>query len=261
MKISASVVLSLFASQAALAAIDGPMYPPTNGVTYAGTGDAASGTGRLNTYADMSLDGIAARWWGDAGTPIVNSLSNNANDVVEFNTTLSDLPQGVAVYDGTSAFTYLVSGSGFTTRTVQTRLTISTTDSLDDPIPMLLGSDLGIAAAAVAQVDADDFNARLLFEARDPVSGNWTPTNDLFNAYSTPQGSSTLFSINAGFYEESVPYCPADFNMDGGIDGTDVSDFFTAWENGQASADVNDDGGIDGTDVGVFFAAWEAGGC
>ncbi|MBS0197490.1 MAG: hypothetical protein JSR77_12100 [Planctomycetes bacterium] len=55
--------------------------------------------------------------------------------------------------------------------------------------------------------------------------------------------------------------CPADFNQDGGIDGTDVSAFFDRWEVGQCDADVNNDGGVDGTDVSVFFAAWEAGGC
>ncbi len=55
--------------------------------------------------------------------------------------------------------------------------------------------------------------------------------------------------------------CPADFNLDGGIDGADVSAFFGRWEAGQCDADVNADGGVDGNDVSVFFAAWEAGGC
>jgi len=29
-----------------------------------------------------------------------------------------------------------------------------------------------------------------------------------------------------------TPDCPADFNMDGGIDGSDVEAFFERWENG-----------------------------
>jgi len=58
-----------------------------------------------------------------------------------------------------------------------------------------------------------------------------------------------------------APPCPADFNQDGGIDGADVQDFFTAWEAGDAAGDVNFDGGVDGADVETFFAAWEAGGC
>ena len=55
--------------------------------------------------------------------------------------------------------------------------------------------------------------------------------------------------------------CPADFNEDGGIDGSDVDRFFAAWEAGDCDADVNSDGGVDGSDVDTFFAAWEAGGC
>ncbi|MBL8999641.1 MAG: hypothetical protein JNK25_00730 [Phycisphaerae bacterium] len=56
-------------------------------------------------------------------------------------------------------------------------------------------------------------------------------------------------------------FCPADFNGDGGVDGSDVEAFFLAWENGDPTADVNLDGGIDGSDVEAFFLAWEAGGC
>jgi len=55
--------------------------------------------------------------------------------------------------------------------------------------------------------------------------------------------------------------CPADFNMDGGIDGADVGAFFASWESGACDGDVNMDGGVDGADVSTFFAAWEAGGC
>ncbi len=55
--------------------------------------------------------------------------------------------------------------------------------------------------------------------------------------------------------------CPADYNMDGGVDGADVDAFFTDWEAGSSNADVNGDGGTDGADVQTFFIAWEAGGC
>ncbi|MBS0195287.1 MAG: immunoglobulin domain-containing protein [Planctomycetes bacterium] len=55
--------------------------------------------------------------------------------------------------------------------------------------------------------------------------------------------------------------CSADFNQDGGVDGTDVQAFFAAWEVGGCDGDVNSDGGVDGADVDTFFAAWEAGGC
>jgi len=60
---------------------------------------------------------------------------------------------------------------------------------------------------------------------------------------------------------DGCPACAADFNQDGGIDGSDVGAFFDVWEAGRPCGDVNEDGGIDGSDVGAFFAVWEAGGC
>ena len=55
--------------------------------------------------------------------------------------------------------------------------------------------------------------------------------------------------------------CIADFNLDGGVDGADLSDFYAAWEAGSTAADVNQDGGIDGADIESFIMLWEAGGC
>jgi hypothetical protein len=52
-----------------------------------------------------------------------------------------------------------------------------------------------------------------------------------------------------------------DFNRDGGVDGSDVFDFFPAWEAGSDAADINLDGGVDGLDVDLYFQLWEAGGC
>ncbi len=59
----------------------------------------------------------------------------------------------------------------------------------------------------------------------------------------------------------SAPPCIGDFNQDGGIDGSDVQDFFAAWSQGDPSADINQDGGVDGSDVVTFFDAWEQGSC
>ncbi|MBL9000428.1 MAG: hypothetical protein JNK25_04760 [Phycisphaerae bacterium] len=60
---------------------------------------------------------------------------------------------------------------------------------------------------------------------------------------------------------ECIPYCPADYNQDGGIDGGDVAAFYIDWEAGSSAADFNQDGGVDGADVDAFFAAWESGSC
>lgn len=71
----------------------------------------------------------------------------------------------------------------------------------------------------------------------------------------------------AAFFDDVVfgpidcPLCIADFNEDGGVDGSDVESFYTAWESGETLADVNGDGGVDGNDVETFYTAWELGGC
>lgn len=74
-------------------------------------------------------------------------------------------------------------------------------------------------------------------------------------------GSSVIVVRGFNVPPPECPPCAADFNLDGGIDGSDVGAFFDAWENGQGCGDVNQDGGIDGADVEWFYAVWEAGGC
>jgi len=64
-----------------------------------------------------------------------------------------------------------------------------------------------------------------------------------------------------GYVAQLGARCPADFNRDGGVDGSDVESFIVSWENSLNTADVNEDGGVDGGDVETFFRAWEAGGC
>jgi len=55
--------------------------------------------------------------------------------------------------------------------------------------------------------------------------------------------------------------CAADYNLDGGVDGSDIASFFPDWEASSTCADVNLDGGIDGGDIEAFFIVWQNGGC
>ncbi len=61
--------------------------------------------------------------------------------------------------------------------------------------------------------------------------------------------------------EIACPQCAADYNQDGGVDGSDVEAFFTEWAAGAPCADVDQSGGVDGSDVATFFTVWSAGGC
>ncbi len=85
------------------------------------------------------------------------------------------------------------------------------------------------------------------------VAGNWYVLR-------TGIGFDASLTLDLSCTPDAVP-CAADFNQDGGVDGSDVDAFFIAWEAGESNADVNLDGGVDGGDVEAFFALWEAGGC
>jgi len=137
----------------------------------------------------------------------------------------------------------------------------------------LITSSDPIVIRADAEVDGAlgrvDFYVNGIYRSSDylaPYTFVWTP----------PCNSPGSFAVVAKAYElqngtEGVsppvvvqiacPYCPADFNQDGGIDGADISAFFASWVNADAAADVNQDGGVDGADVDTFFVAWAAGGC
>ncbi|MCX5689155.1 MAG: hypothetical protein NTV94_05095 [Planctomycetota bacterium] len=57
------------------------------------------------------------------------------------------------------------------------------------------------------------------------------------------------------------PFCAADYNQDGGVDGGDIEGFFRDWQDSAGHSDVNQDGGVDGGDIEAFFRIWSAGGC
>lgn len=95
-----------------------------------------------------------------------------------------------------------------------------------------------------------------------PFAGTWTLR--LRDLSTGEVGQMTGFSLKTTREIDRCsvcPSCPADFNVDGGVDGQDVFAFFVAWQAANPCADANQDGGIDGMDVQTFFEIWQAGGC
>lgn len=101
------------------------------------------------------------------------------------------------------------------------------------------------------------------------IDGATSDTLYIFNCDDTDEATYTCFvssrcgnALSQGATLTVLPLpCPADFNQDGGIDGSDVEVFFSAFEAGEPAADVNFDGGIDGSDVDYFLQRWENGAC
>lgn len=101
------------------------------------------------------------------------------------------------------------------------------------------------------------------------IAGATTPYLSITNISAADLGLYTvkitngcgITESNPGELRLTPPYCPADFDQDGSVTGSDVEAFFLTWETGAPEADINLDGGTDGTDIQAFFTLWEAGGC
>ena len=89
-----------------------------------------------------------------------------------------------------------------------------------------------------------------------------TGTNDRWSVHNN---SASSLTYKADFYvsycdcASACPPCAADFDQDGGVTGSDIEAFFTAFEAGEACGDVDEDGGVTGADIEFFFVAFEAG--
>ncbi|MFZ4575752.1 MAG: LamG-like jellyroll fold domain-containing protein, partial [Phycisphaerales bacterium] len=55
-----------------------------------------------------------------------------------------------------------------------------------------------------------------------------------------------------------LPYCVADLDQDGDVDGDDIIVFFGYWDGSDIRADLNQDGGVDSDDTIVFFQRFES---
>ncbi|MFZ4573230.1 MAG: GC-type dockerin domain-anchored protein [Phycisphaerales bacterium] len=89
-------------------------------------------------------------------------------------------------------------------------------------------------------------------------------TLTIANAALSDSGEYTAVFSNACGDATSAPAtvviaCPADFDLDGAVDGEDLTAYFAAWDVASPAADRNRDGGVDSDDVIVFFARWDAG--
>ncbi len=73
--------------------------------------------------------------------------------------------------------------------------------------------------------------------------------------------SRNVNTIDSHIASYAMPLCAADITMDGGVDGDDVSAFYSSFERSSASSDLNLSSSKDRGDESVFFTAWEQGGC
>ena len=109
----------------------------------------------------------------------------------------------------------------------------------------------GVWSALGAGVN-NDVNALAALPDGDVVAGG---------VFTNAGGESAARIARYSFGGSCCPACPADYDDNGGVDGGDLSAFFSDFEAGEGCADVDGNGGVDGGDLSMFFTVFEAGGC
>ena len=114
------------------------------------------------------------------------------------------------------------------------------------------------------------YNGSCPFDAAELVGCDDDSGNGLASSITFDAVEGQTYAIRVGGFgnaaglvflgvSQCTPACPADYNLDGGVDGDDVIAFFSDWDSSNIAADFNNDGGVDGDDVIQFFEHWDAG--
>jgi len=166
-------------------------------------------------------------------------------------------------------------------RTQVTKDARATTSPADASYTLPVGT-ASTLCLTVRNTDEQPAEFRLLSESDNPTP--WPVSFDPAGAFSLAPGTQTVIYTTVTARQGSTVLivsaqntadrgtrawsrlsltgiCAADFNNDGGVDGSDVAAFFESWEAGAPAADVDANGGVDGGDVEFFFGVWSAGGC
>ena len=184
------------------------------------------GTGTIN-YLVVAV-GITHTYVGD----LIGSLSNGTNTVTLF-TREGGAPNLAGTYVFTDTSTTRLGGTGL----------ILTAD--------VIPADNYMPATPMADLNGVPYEGTWTFRITDNA-GIDIGTIDSFVFVDVTETN------NCG---GGCSPCAADYNVDGGVDGSDIASFFPDWEASASCADVNLDGGVDGADIEAFFVVWQNGGC
>jgi hypothetical protein len=223
-----------------------------------GAGITIRGGGAITDSSVSPVIGYSSYWGGGIFTSIIN--------------------YGTILVEGGGAAKLIISSSSFTNHgtlkivpggvlTVNARFTQSRTGSLTIQVDgngaygslVAIGETTLAGRFTMAALGGFDPSLGLpLFSANVVFGSSLTGHFDSFDLPTTHAGSYHPSVQSSG--QVSIVFNFADFNGDGGIDGSDIEPFLLAWETGQPWADINGDGGVDGSDIAAFFALWASGG-
>jgi hypothetical protein len=192
-------------------ALGGPASTPPGGVTITPsdpTGRQIGITGGISyTYSGFDFSRFKTLYWGAVETGTVgfafDGTIDQPGEVMTFTLAGSDLANGMALWTGSSRITYWT-GYGWTDWVLPTHFTLRVTDASGDPIPLVLGSTLGLPGDGVVMTVTGDFTAWMLVETDN---GDWYPALEVFNSFQTISGldGQVPTRFDGQFYYEDIP--------------------------------------------------------
>jgi hypothetical protein len=116
-------------------------------------------------------------------------------------------------------------------------------------------------SSALATGTASDYQYHFFQSGEATAPAGTAIVRAMIMQYQTNYAGGATWWDDVQMFQTNAVTCYADYNQDGGVDGSDIEAFFADWSNGDAAADVNQDGGVDGGDIEGFFIQWQNGGC
>jgi len=126
---------------------------------------------------------------------------DGSTDQLTFDTGLSNLTAGIAVWSGSTAVSYNCN-VGCVTPSVGTRFTLTVTDTSNNPLALVTAASTGLGFSGAMLDVQGDFKANWLFTAQNPSAGYaWQPSLTMFNSLPfSNAGYSHVSSVGGAFY-------------------------------------------------------------
>jgi hypothetical protein len=219
--------------------LNGAKLTVTSGVVFqAGTMDLASGS-RLTISGDL---------WQDRGTA---GTSTN----IPAGTTVA-VAGSVFIFRGTLTVEGTLTCGEYTHSLATLRITLAR-DGTAGHIAAVRGITIRSGVLDVTANEFDPSYGMPLFTTNLLSGATLSGSFSSYTLAPTAAGKYLLRNTGTGI---TLLFDFADYNGDGGVDGSDIAPFISAWEQGLPWADINGDGGVDAADLEAFFALWAAGG-
>jgi hypothetical protein len=186
--------------------LSGPTYPAPNGSSVSFSGMIGGAGGMDVQYTNFDFNGLVSLYWGpwdgNAVEVAFDGSVDAAGEILSYDAGSSNLPAGVARWQGTADLTYW-NVSDWTTVTVPTRFTVTATVGAT-PIALVDGASLGEGASGALLQVTGAFDLNLLAEAY--YASTWTPVVVLFDSLQTPPGHQVITNLYDGFFYEVGPF-------------------------------------------------------